>query len=108
MNRPLLAIVAPFGTRTLAERTKTEAAILGAAQRGYCPIFLPYVLREVLFENVPSDREVGLECSVSLVQRCDAVLVVGHRKTEGMARELAAIGPEVPVYQWPDLPEASL
>lgn len=109
--RPLLYVTAPWRTRTPDEAAATDAAIRGALELGYFPVFSPYCLAPTgLRDDVPAERELVLEADLALLDRCDAVLLVGGRLTDGMQRELwhwAQTRGASGVYTWPDLPRAS-
>ena len=112
--KPVLYVCAPFATRTLAEAALTDAAIRGALELGYVPVFAPYLYDRVISDTFPSERELALQACEVLIAKSDAFLVVGDRLTAGMERDLAAWrklldGPHdgvLPTYRWPELPQA--
>lgn len=59
---------------------------------------------EVLDDNDPVQREIGLLCDETTVTRCDEIWLCGPRVSEGMKRELAiaeAIGLTVRRFEMP-------
>lgn len=89
MKRPILYVCAPYQTRTHEEALETDKAIGHALQLGWAPVFAPYLLNRFICEEEPSEREMALDCCMSLLEGSDAVLVVGDRRTNGMWKELA-------------------
>lgn len=84
--RPTLYVCAPFATRTPVEAAETAALVLRAVRLGWAPVFAPDLYRHVLDEA--TGRDAGLSCAMSLLRRCDALVIVGSRVTQGMEAEL--------------------
>lgn len=110
MSRPLLYVIAPYATRTPAEADRTDAAIRRGLELGWAPVFLPYVYRGILRDDMPAEREVALLACEGVIDKADAALVVGERITAGMDRDLAYYERDgMPVrylFEWPELPPA--
>lgn len=110
--RPLLYVCAPYATATPDEVAERDRAIKSALEKGWCPIFGPYLLERFVDDNVPEEREAAIECDLAILAWCDALLVIGDRTTAGMQRELAAWerrvedGQDAPSFTWPKLEDA--
>lgn len=106
MNRSgrLLYICAPFQTAKTQEVRERLRAIDAALVLGWVPIFAPYLYAGILFDTDAGQRAIGLECAEAIVERCDALLIVGQRRTDGMRRELEVWRQDgFRTYQWPEL-----
>jgi hypothetical protein len=104
MNRPLLYLCAPFATRTPDEAVATNQAIVRAVALGWVPVYAPYLLDRFLRDGKPGERALALECALGLLDRADALLVVGDRLTDGMRLELKRWRGSV--FFWPEVPPA--
>lgn len=92
--RRLALVIAPYRTATAAEQQDTRRALNRLIAMGWCPVFLPYALRDVLNDERPMERLAALSCSSSFVKAVAsnmsaACFVVGDRYTEGVERDVA-------------------
>lgn len=116
MTRPVLYIVAPFATATIEEIERTERAIRRGLELGWAPIFVPFIYRGLLRDDIPGEREVALVSCEAFIEKADALLLVprmhGAPESGGMKRDLAAHNRRctsrefVPNFIWPNLPSA--
>lgn len=113
MSRPVLYIVAAFATATVRELERTACAIRRALELGWAPVFVPFIYRGLLRDEIPSEREVALLACESFIAKSDALLFVprddGAPPSSGMRRDLAAweralFIPARPAFEWPELP----
>lgn len=111
----MLYVCAPWKTRTPAEEAETKKAVRAALEKGWAPVFLPFMYDTILDESDPEARELGLQACEAVLVRCDKILVIGSRITEGMQRELDLWDQwhswmflnRKPLV-WPDLPPAGI
>lgn len=47
---------------------------------------------QFLDDDIPNEREIGINAGLSLLELSDEIWVVGNRITEGMSREIAKAG----------------
>lgn len=88
--KKLVYIAAPLNAPTRAgiEANRRIAArwVAWAAQQGFAPI-ATWITLSGEWEESPENRRLGLEIDKALVERCDAVWLVGGRISEGMRIE---------------------
>lgn len=95
MSVPVLYLAHPVGASTphgvaadlSSARGWLKALIDGCPNVALCVSWLPYL--DVL-EDSGANHERGLRDDCEMVRRCDAMLMVGHRVSDGMRREAAA------------------
>jgi hypothetical protein len=90
----LAVLIAPFRTETVEERHFREKATAALLKRGWCPIFVPLALADVLDDGDPEQRACALRCSDAFLRTVAldpdaAIIVLGCRRTEGMELDLA-------------------
>lgn len=85
--RPLLYVCAPWRERTAESLAETRAAISTALALGWAPIFAPLLLPDLDDADL-RQRETAFSFDFAILARCQGVLVVGERVTEGMRWEL--------------------
>ena len=89
--RRLLYVCAPWRERTAESMAEVHATIAAALEQGFAPIFAPFLF-PALDDSIPAQREAAFECDLAILERCDALVLVGARVSEGMRRELNAWG----------------
>ena len=92
-------ICSPFRPRGATARQKAEdlrhnrqlarLACGYAVSRGYMPLAPHLFFPEFLSEDVPGEREAGIQFGLDWLSGCDELWVIGNRITEGMKREIA-------------------
>ncbi len=109
MTRPILYLCGPYQTATEGEEALRLEVVRAAVDRGWCPVYAPFLLERAYPEETPEVRALALDCCVALLAAARVMLVVGERRTEGMVVELkwwaewrTGCGP---IYQWPNLPK---
>lgn len=55
--------------------------------RGMAPV-IPHIYAEILDDNDPYDRELGMNADRSLLFKCDEMWVFGDKFTKGMKEEI--------------------
>ena len=58
-----------------------------ALECGAAPV-VPHFFAEILDDNDPEQRELGMRAGLSLIWNCDECWVFGERITEGMSKEI--------------------
>lgn len=87
-NRPLLYVAAPVRAATEAERELVRLERARAFDLGWAPVWGPALLGGLgLTEE--RDRERIMDFDLSIMKRCEALVLVGRRITPGMELELA-------------------
>ncbi len=92
-------ICSPFRPRGVTARQKAEdlrhnrqlarLACGYAVSRGYMPLAPHLFFPEFLSEDMPEEREAGIQFGMEWLLGCDELWVIGNRITEGMNREIA-------------------
>ena len=86
--RPLLYVIAPFSSATNRERGERWQAMKKALALGWAPVWAPGIYSSVLVDSQQGERDVAIDCAISLLRRSDAIIVLGDRITPGMKMEL--------------------
>lgn len=74
-----------------------------AAIVGYCPIAPHLMFPQILNDNEPEQRILGITLGVELMKVCDEIWIFGSRISNGMAYELEqAKGLKIPVRLYDD------
>ena len=116
MTRPILYVCAPFATATADEVYTRDCAIRAAAERGWTPVYAPYLFAPVYTDETEAVRALCFDMNLALLVKSDAILVVGSRVTEGMSVEIdwwtthrypKVTGHGRGLYEWPRLPDAA-
>lgn len=94
----LVVIETPFAGRTEAERQRNadylKAALLDSLKRGEAPFASHALYPQVLDDDFPSDRRLGMEAGFAWGKKADAVIVYADLGTSPGMREgiVRAIG----------------
>ena len=92
MARPVVYVAHPLNAPTRAGIDANRAAasrwVAWAALNG-CATVADWIILSGHLPETPQNRALGLEIDCTLIERCDAVLLVGGRISEGMAIERA-------------------
>jgi len=59
-----------------------------AIDKGCIPIIPHAYLTKCLNDNIPEEREKGIELGLKLIDKCDELWVCGNTISEGMQREI--------------------
>lgn len=90
MSRPVVYVAHPLNAPTRAgieaNRAKASRWVAWAALNG-CATIADWIILSGQLPETPANRALGLEIDCTLIERCDAVLHVGGRVSEGMAIE---------------------
>ena len=88
MKRPFVYICSPYRGHTEQNRRKARAWCRKAYEAGYLPIAPHLLFPQFLCEEVPLEREAGLEMAKALLRRCRFIAVCGPTISEGMMQEI--------------------
>ncbi len=91
MNKAVF-ICAPLGGNVKENLEKVRHYAEYALKCGDTPI-VPHYFAEILDDNDPEQRKIGISSSKSLIWKCDECWVFGDVLTEGMKIELQFIKP---------------
>lgn len=58
-----------------------------AFKRGMAPV-IPHIYAEILCDDIPSERELGMRADRELLFKCDELWVFGDTITKGMKEEI--------------------
>lgn len=110
MSRSVAVLIAPFRYRTARDVVSLNEAKRHLLSLGWCPIFLPDALEDILDDHTPEERAVALDCSSGFLQAmcwCPSTrffLVQSERGvTPGMKHDvdlLTFAGKKVHYIQW--------
>ena len=70
-------------------RQRARLACEYAVSHGYLPLAPHLFFPEFLSEDVPEEREAGIQFGMEWLLGCDELWVIGNRITKGMKREIA-------------------
>jgi hypothetical protein len=85
-------ICSPLRGDVEANIEKAKGYCREAAERGEMPLAPHVYFTQFLDDDIPQERETGLEMGLELLALCDEVHVYGETVSEGMAREIALAG----------------
>lgn len=100
--RPLLYVCAPWKNRTTDSMRRVRLAIEAAVDRGWAPIFAPFLLDVrradgtlLIDDSFELDRSIAFEIDHAILAKCDAFVVVSESDglSDGMRRDLDAWAP---------------
>jgi len=87
---PVIYVAHPLAAPTSEERQRNRANaarwVAWVAAQGYAPV-ATWITLSGQWEETEESREFGLLIDCTLVERCDAVWLVGGRISSGMRRE---------------------
>ncbi len=88
MNKELLYIISPYAGDVAANVEFAIRCCRMAIRQGYVPIAVHLLYPQILDDNDPAERAVGLELGLNILRHCSAVWVCGTRISPGMKREI--------------------
>jgi hypothetical protein len=106
-------ICSPFGGDIEGNIRRAIKYCQEEIEKGNCP-FAPHLLYpQMLDENIPEHRALGIRLGIEMLKRCDDLRVCGDRITPGMLEELKAwkiykFGPVTVDYKELKTPEQGL
>jgi hypothetical protein len=82
-------ICSPYSGDTKRNKEYARELTLRAIKDGYAPITPHLYITEVLNDNEPLERELGLRTAIQLLKKCDAIYI-GRKYgvSEGMKSEI--------------------
>lgn len=87
--KPCVFICSPFAGDIAGNTMRTIRYMRFAVVKGVIPIAPHLLYPQVLDEDDPSDRELGLFFGIVWLGKCDELWVFGRHLSNGMAREIA-------------------
>src|SRR5687768_7287410 len=91
----LVAVAGPYSAPTAEARQKNldamSRAAIGVYQRGHVPLIGVHAARDIV-EMLPDAEQYDamMEISLALVERCDAILMIGESPGANRERDLVA------------------
>jgi len=103
--RPLTVIESPYRGATLEEADENLAyareALAHSIAQGECPVASHLLYTQALNDEIPAEREQGLELALELLRRADRlVFYVDRGLSRGMYRTLEALYPSRSLPAW--------
>lgn len=83
----LIYVCTPYSASTVNELFENLELAKRVCQRVLTENDVP-VAPHLYFPRLTRSKEAGINCSVKLLEKCDAVYVSGGRITQGMAKEI--------------------
>jgi hypothetical protein len=88
-DRPFAYICSPFRGDFKNNVKKARGYCLQVFHEGYTPVAPALLFPQFLDDNIPHDREAGMEMGLALLKQCRIMVVCGDEVTEGMAGEIS-------------------
>lgn len=85
----LIYIASPYAGDIEANTAFAKKACRYAIHQGYTPIAVHLLYPQMLDDNDPAERELGLRLGHRVLDVCDELWCCGSRISSGMAREIA-------------------
>jgi len=91
-DRPFAYVCSPFRGDIEANTERAREYCRQVYEAGYTPLAPHLLFPQFLREEVPEEREAGLEMAVDLLPQCSVLVVCGNEISEGMRREVDLAG----------------
>ena len=85
----LVYICSPFAGDIESNIRFARAACLYAANQGCAPVAVHLLYPQILDDNVPAQREIGIQMGLRVLASCDELWICGLRISHGMSCEIA-------------------
>ena len=85
----LVYIASPYAGNIGENVTFAKKACRYAIHHGVTPVAVHLLYPQILDDNNHSERELGLQLGLQLMERCDELWVCGDKISSGMARGIA-------------------
>ncbi|GHV28212.1 hypothetical protein FACS18948_6840 [Clostridia bacterium] len=96
-------ICSPYQNDPVRNAERAKGYCRHALRQGFVPLAVHLHYPQFLNENDPAQRQIGLDCGLTLLRKCDALFAYGNQITAGMKREIAeAERLNIPVYYMDD------
>lgn len=90
MKDKLIYIASPYAGDVEQNVAFAKRACRHAISQGHTPIAVHLLYPQILDDNNPAEREIGLRLGHRVLESCDELWVCGGRISSGMAQEIAA------------------
>lgn len=90
MKNKLVYIASPYAGDVEKNVAFAKRACRHAISQGYTPIAVHLLYPQMLDDNDPTEREIGLRLGHRVLERCDELWAYGSRISTGMSYEIAA------------------
>jgi len=87
-HRPKVYIVSKYAGDTEANTAAAIQYCRFAIEQGYMPIASHLLYPQILNDNDPAERELGLMFGIALLAKCNEVWCFGDEKSAGMLQEI--------------------
>lgn len=84
----LVYICSPFAGDIESNVRFARAACLYAASQGYAPVAVHLLYPQILDDNIPTQREIGIRIGLRVMASCDELWICGSRISHGMSCEI--------------------
>jgi hypothetical protein len=84
----LVYICSPFAGDIKGNVQFARAACLYAANQGYAPVAVHLLYPQILDDNIPTQREIGIRMGLWVLASCDELWICGSRISHGMSCEI--------------------
>lgn len=88
----LVYICSPFAGDIESNVRFARAACLYAAEQGCAPVAVHLLYPQILDDNIPAQREIGIRMGLRVLASCDELWICGERISHGMSCEIAEAG----------------
>jgi hypothetical protein len=85
----LVYICSPYAGDIEANVRFARNACLYAAEQGCAPIAVHLLYPQLLDDNIPAQREIGIQMGLRVLASCDELWIYGERISHGMNCEIA-------------------
>ena len=87
-ERPKVYIVSKYAGDTEANTAAAIQYCRFAIEQGYMPIASHLLYPQILNDNDPAERELGMMFGIALLAKCNEVWCFGDEKSAGMLQEI--------------------
>ncbi len=84
----LVYICSPYAGDVENNIRFAKAACLYAAEHGCAPVAVHLLYPQILDDNVPAQREIGIQMGLRVLASCDELWICGSRISHGMSCEI--------------------
>lgn len=88
MKSKLIYIASPYAGDVKQNVAFAKRACRHAISQGHTPIAVHLLYPQMLDDNDPAEREIGLRLGHRVLESCDELWACGDRISSGMAREI--------------------
>jgi len=85
----LVYICSPYAGDIEANVRFARTACLYAAEQGCAPVPVHLLYPQLLDDNIPAQREIGIQMGLRVLASCDELWLCGERISHGMSCEIA-------------------